>query len=159
MPPKFRVGDMFKDSKGVVLATANSFITSTNKLAMGRGAALGMKKHYPNCDRIFGERILKTCGHLGFYGTMIHSYTSIKGPILIGIFQTKTDFKFRSTIELIQLSCERLSYFLKLFPSFEFNLNYPGINFGKLNENQVEPILQKLPQTVTIWKNEGVNDE
>ena len=69
--PTFRSGEMFR-AGGFIIVTGNSFLTSEMKLVMGRGAALQLKRKEPGIDLVFGEKIHKTCGHLGFYGLIFH---------------------------------------------------------------------------------------
>ena len=55
-----RHGNMFTDGEpDVILVTCNSFVSTTGRVTMGRGAAKLMREVFPGCDKAFGTRIIK----------------------------------------------------------------------------------------------------
>ena len=141
--PIFKTGEMFH-ATGYLIVTTNSFLTSEVKLVMGRGAAWILKMKVPGIDWIFGKMIHETCGHLGRYGLLFHHR--------YGALQVKYRFDEKARVDLIQFSLEKLAEKAEEFPKSRFNINYPGIGNGGLNKKLVAPLLDGLPNNVTIWE-------
>ncbi len=141
--PQFKTGEMFK-SHGFIIVTANSFLTSDFRLVMGSGAAFDLKRKVPGIDRIFGRMIFDICGHLGIYGLL--SYKRY------GIFQVKVRFDEKARMDLIQHSLFKLSQAAKRNKEYRYNLNFPGIGYGRLERKEVIPLLDTLPENVVIWE-------
>jgi len=144
--PTFRSGEMFRAS-GFIIVTGNSFLTSEVKLVMGRGAALQLKRKEPGIDLVFGEKIHKTCGHLGFYGLIFHGR--------YGLAQVKCRFNERARVGLVRISMRMLGSAARRDRNTIFNVNFPGIGNGGLKKHQVESLLKDLPENVHIWEKEG----
>ena len=67
----------------------------------------------------------------------------------IGAFQTKTDWKLPSTLELIEYSTEML---IQIASNYErIDMPVPGCQNGGLQYKDVEPIIKRLPDNVHIW--------
>lgn len=141
--PIFRKGELFR-SNGCIIVTTNSFLTSERKLVMGRGAALQLKRKVPGIDRIFGQLVYEKCGHLGRYGLLFYEK--------YGIAQVKYRFNEKADIELISYSMEMLKETAKPNKHHCYNINFPGIGYGGLSKDEVMPVLEKLPQNITIWE-------
>ena len=71
---------------------------------------------------------------------------------MFGMFQTKYHYGDNSSIELIEFSTELLKEYSNRNPQEKIYLNYPGINHGRLKEEDVYPIIKELPDNVYIWK-------
>ena len=145
--PIFNTGEMFR-STGIIIVTTNSFLTSDEKLVMGRGAARQLKLKVPGIDRIFGKTIYETCGHLGRYGLIFNGK--------YGAAQVKCRFNEKACLELIKCSMTMLSVMAINNRTNIFNINYPGIGNGGLKEDHVKPILAILPDNVHVWKKKEV---
>jgi len=141
--PIFRKGELFS-SKGCIIVTTCSFLTSECKLVMGRGAALQLKKKIPGIDRQLGRIILEKYGHLGKYGLIIIGK--------YGIAQVKYRFDEKADPELIRYSMDMLKDMAGTEKDRRFNINFPGIGYGGLTKDHVLPLLKKLPRNVTIWE-------
>jgi hypothetical protein len=143
--PTFKKGEIF-ESDCYIIATTCSFLTSENKLVMRDGAAWKLKMKVPGIDHELGKMIFQTCGHLGRFGLLIYrSY---------GALQVKYRFDEKPSLELIQLSLEKLSDLAKKCPHLLFNIDYPGIEDGGLNKVDVLPLLNILPENVYVWEKE-----
>jgi hypothetical protein len=70
----------------------------------------------------------------------------------IGAFQTKTHYKYPSNTTLITNSCIKLFEYIALARLQRVDLNFPGIENGKLNREDVLPIISLLPDVVHIWE-------
>jgi hypothetical protein len=141
--PIYRKGELFR-SKGFLIVTANSFLTSECKLVMGRGAAWQLKRKVPGIDMIFGKLIYETCGHLGRYGLLFHKR--------YGIAQVKYQFNNKADLELIAYSMNMLKETAKQNTHHRYNINFPGIGYGGLSKDEVMPILERLPNNIIIWE-------
>lgn len=144
-----------------LLFTANSFIKNDKSLAMGRGIAKEVKDRFPDIDKKFGKLILENI-HLHEVKKVHRSEYDVKkkdfakfGLILldkIGAFQTKYHFRDRSDLDLISFSTSLLESFANENPDKVIGLTFPGINFGRLSEESVLPIIESLPQNVRVYK-------
>ena len=140
--PIFREGNLFKED-GCKFITANSYLTKDLRLVMGRGAAQELKTIFPGIDKIFGNIIHNTCGHLGLYGLIKHD--------LCGIFQVKYNFMDKADLELIKFSIYLLTVEAGNIGQI-IHLNYPGIGYGKLSKEVIRPLLDILPDNVHVWE-------
>jgi len=144
---QIRTGNMFdyKNNCDLLLVTGNSYIKKDSSLAMGRGAAGGLKNLYPGIEYEFGKNIT----HLVTYGLVIVEYKQK----LFGLFQTKVHFKDKSTTDLIEYSTEKLNDYLKdTRATYCAYLNLPGVGYGGLYYSDVLPIIRKLTGKVIVWR-------
>ena len=140
--PVFREGNLYHED-GIKFVTTNSYLTKDLRLVMGRGAAMELKTIFTGIDRIFGNMIHATCGHLGVYGIIKHD--------LYGAFQVKYHFMDKADPELIRYSAIMLKAEAGKADRI-IHLNYPGIGNGKLSKEEVRPLLNILPDNVHIWE-------
>lgn len=123
----------------VFMFTGNKFITKDGRLVMGRGAAKQVRDTYPGVDkRIKSDRPVTFC-RLG-----PNQY--------LGYFCVKDHFRESADLDLIGQSVTALVTHASRVPQATFHLNYPGIGAGRLSESAVEPILQRLPDNVWVYK-------
>ena len=130
------------------LITTNSFIKRDGRLVMGRGIALEATKRIPHVAKVFGDKVTSRCGHLGNYGLLIWKRRKEQS---IAIFQVKRFFSDSAELELITMSAKQLASLAEKYPDARFDLNFPGIGFGKLNREEVLPIIEQLPDNVHVW--------
>lgn len=157
--PIFRFGDMFEEGlegnpKKVkpyicIFATTNSYINVKGELVMGRGAALQMKTLFPFSPIYFANSIQETTDR---YSNYYRYGIIIEYKNRIGIFQVKYHFKSTARLDLISNSSFKLGHYAKKSPKYQFWLNFPGIGYGGLSENEVMPYLKDLPDNVVIWR-------
>ena len=141
---KFAVGNMWQEKADIYLVTTNSTLNSKHELVMGAGSAKEMKLLYPDSPRLFGKCVYGTKEE--YYGLIILDEYGI------GAFQTKTSWRNKSTVEIIQYSTNLLfSYCIDIQPRVLISLPFPGVGLGGLSKDVVRPIIEKLPDTVTIW--------
>lgn len=139
--------NLWNSKDDIILVTANSYINQRGELVMGRGAALELKTMHPELPKIFGEMIKNCCGHMGYYGYLAYNY--YKGKIY-GIFQVKYHFKDNAHLKLIEKSTSDLCKFANTTTS-KISMNFPGIGYGRLLKKDVLPIIERLPDNVTIY--------
>ena len=144
-----------------LLFTANSFIKNDKSLAMGRGIAKEVKDKFPGIDKEFGEIIMSTLYsndskrlHRSEYDTVKKDFSKFGLIVLgkIGAFQTKYHFKYKSELSLIEFSISMLDVYARDNPDKLIGLTFPGINYGKLSEEDVLPFLETLPDNVRVYK-------
>lgn len=129
----------------VYIVTTNSYIRRDGSLVMGRGAALEATKRIPGIDSEAGKLI----PHLGTYGFIIVR-TPLDYTAGFGLFQVKYKFDDPADLELIKYSADKLTSLATREKNCQFRMNYPGIGFGHLTREVVEPLLSELPDNVTI---------
>jgi hypothetical protein len=165
---KIMHGNMWKDSMAdLFLFTGNATLNSQLHLVMGRGAALEAKHRFPNCDRTFGSLLLlrakvdfsklkgttllqinKRIQAAGPYGVLLHP------DIALGVFQVKWHYLECALPELIAHSVKDLAALARQYQSRNktIAMNFPGIGYGRLDEDRVLPLLDRLPDCVEVWK-------
>lgn len=146
---KLKTGDMWKvyDEADMFLITTNSFIKQNGALVMGAGIAKQARDKFPGIDLALGSRIQ----HLGTYGLLLSENWPERK---LGAFQVKLHFKDSASLQLIEYSCKILTNFI-VYNGLEhdkIHLNFPGIGNGKLEIEDVFPIVEKLPDCVTLWQ-------
>lgn len=127
-----KFGDVFtfqtRDLKILRCVTTNGVVKSNNELIMGAGIALTAKQKFSGLPKILGN-LVKEHGN--------HVY--IIPEIQIASFPTKNHWRDNSDINLIEQSCKELvekskDWDLVVLPR-------PGCSLGKLEWDQVKPIL------------------
>ena len=149
--PKFSIGDMWDafDAADLFLITTNSTLTRQNKLVMGRGIARQAKERFSGLDLALGSQIQTACGNLGFYGLLI----SMRWPTAkLGGFQVKYHWQNAADLNLITKSTIALKWWARYHHDCQIHLNFPGIGNGGLEKTAVLPLLEQLPNNVTIWE-------
>jgi hypothetical protein len=124
----------------VYLFTANNVRTKAGKLVMGAGAAKAVRNAYPGIDLRIPVDALVT-------------YAEVKpgSGQWIGRFQVKHHWKDAAELELIKRSSQLLSSHAKQRPNVQFHLNAPGVGNGQLLWADVDPLLQILPDNVSVY--------
>ena len=131
------------EKTNLFLFTSNSTLTKDNKLVMGAGIAKEVKERFPMFPELLGNKI-KAIDKVGkWYGVLVSQNYEV------GAFQTKTDWKLPSPLELIEYSTERL---IEIAGNYErIDMPVPGCQNGGLQYKDVEPIIKRLPDNVHIW--------
>ena len=112
-------------------------------LVMGKGAALQAKMRYPWAPALCAEAILFKADSKGVYG-----FTTVTDDF--GIFQVKVHWRDMARLPIIRRSVVGLTNYADKYPNKTFRMNYPGIGAGGLTRDEVEPLLEALPDNVTI---------
>lgn len=149
--PNYMSGDIwsqYNKDGSIIFVTTCGVLTRTG-LVMGAGIALEARQREPMLPIHFKLAIHEKhgCIDLG----VAHYGLLFKPEWEIGAFQTKYHFKSDSSLELIKDSTKQLKELAEFYPDSQFHLNFPGIGFGRLNPNDIKPILSILPNNVTIW--------
>ena len=127
--------------------TTNSFIKADKTLTMGRGIAQTVRDTYPGFAAQAGALVLKRCGHLGEYNLL-----RVPRRLNIALFQVKFNFADNADVQLIGRSTAALRAVAERHPQQQYHLNFPGIGNGRLTPEQVLPLIQSLPDNVTVWE-------
>ena len=145
-------GDMLRtlSLEETYLVTTNSYIRRDGALVMGRGAAKQLATRFPirvfqKLPYEFGKRI----NHLGEYNIIV--LTDPDTGLRLGAFQVKYHFKDAADLALIERSVDELASIAHERSERKFNVNFPGIGNGKLDYDQVLPLLERLPDNVYVW--------
>lgn len=165
-----RTGDMWTDSHAdVILVTGNATVNAAGRLVMGRGAAAEAAVRFPGCAKVFGGELLKIrqqppSASLNFklspadlvemgsrpYGVLIHP---TQFDPMLGVFQVKNDWAKPAVPKLIYISVDQLSDLAETeWVGMRIALNFPGIGNGRLRREVVLPLIQGLPDNVSVWE-------
>jgi hypothetical protein len=137
--------DLWSSRDDYILVTANSYINRYGELVMGRGAALELATKHPELPLEFGDLIRLGVGHLGEYNLLFedtHTY---------GIFQVKYHFRDNADIKLIERSTVKLTTVAQILNNQTFSVNLPGVGWGHLEVKDVIPLIDRLPNNVTVY--------
>lgn len=126
--------------------TGNRTMRKDGALVMGRGAAKQIRDQYPGIDKEFGKAI-----RVASPGACLVAHYMGSQQILIW-FQVKQHWADEACPVLIQEAARQLREVALQYPNKTFHLNAPGIGNGRLSWNQVEPLLQCLPDNVLVYK-------
>ena len=139
------------DLPALYVVTTNSTIKTNGALIMGRGAALELKTRVLGIDLECGDVIrdfARDHRHKNYGFQVVREPTEDKAGI--GIFQVKHHYKDKATLGLIRNSVQALAQWALAHPEVNVRLNYPGIGHGRLKREDVEPLLEALPENVTV---------
>lgn len=145
-----RNGDMWSAyaDTDLFLITTNSYVYA-GKLVMGAGIAEQARSRFPQLPQVLAQAIAAKGKVNDVYGLLV----SPRWPAAkIGCFQTKIGLG-PSPLWLIEHSTALLRLWCSEHPTATVCLNFPGIGCGKLDEAQVRPIMEQLPDQVQLWKN------
>lgn len=131
--------------KTVHVVTVNSTIQSNGTLIMGTGAAIQARERYRGIALECGTLVGRSLCRFGFI--LVRKPGDNPG---FGIFQVKDWYSEPAKIELIAMSTKMLTQCAQDCPDVQFRLNYPGIGAGKLTRTQVYPVIETLPDNVTV---------
>lgn len=124
----------------VYLFTANPIRNKQGALVMGRGAALAVKTSYPEVPYQ-----IKANAPVSWY------CIDQSKRQWIGAFLVKSHWRKPAELPIIYRSVERLLSCAKQQSSYRFHVNAPGVGNGKLQWDDVEPLLASLPDNVIIY--------
>ena len=139
----------------VYLFTANSIVKPNGELVMGRGIAKAVKDSYPGIDKVFGKRIpfgsRFGLSKVYFQADIWDEKWGAYKIIPIYAFQTKTDYRHSSPLDLIEYSVSKLKEEAESYPDVTYHLPFPGCGNGGRTNEEVLPLLQCLPDNVLIY--------
>lgn len=149
---KRKQGDMWSsyDEADLFLVTTNSTLRSDGALVMGRGIALEATRRFPNLQARAGAAIARAGAVSGFYG-VLQPYPAHRAEHKLGLFQVKYHWRDKAGLDLIERSAEMLCQLVEETGLQNVHLNFPGIGNGHLPLHQVLPIVEQLPDAVTVW--------
>lgn len=136
--------NLWNSRDDIILVTTNAFVKRNGELVMGRGAARELKERVPEISKVFGSWINNHCADTKKYGIMFYkSY---------GAFQVKYNWWESANLSLINYSTNMLIEILNLSTIMKtVSMNFPGVGNGKLAYEDVYPIVNKLPDTVSLY--------
>lgn len=135
-------GDLWSEigQASLLLVTTNSTVRQDGALVMGRGAAAEAKKRYPELPFELGRQLLDKGLQNDEYNLLIADSPLMVRPYL-GAFQVKYHWRDEASLLLIRHSAVALAEYARVRPQLRIVMNYPGIGNGRLNRDEVEPIL------------------
>ena len=138
--------DIWKDKEVLdyIGITTNSVINYKGHLVMGAGIAKEAKKRYPYSPEYFGEKITSKDCEGKFYG--IIKYLDIFA------FQTKLHWRDKAPLAVVEASVNMLNIIARNNTSKIFGLPFPAVNNGGRSQDEILPLLEKLPDNVWVYK-------
>ena len=157
-------GNLWNSNDNLILVSTNSTLKKNGELVMGRGAAKEARDLKVGLPRMFGYQIQEQCGSGGRYGIILaRRFTSspdnnmeiaeINGKYY-GAFQVKYHWKDKADLELIYFSTQVLDKLMRVHFNLKCSMNFPGIGNGQLTYDEVYPIIEQLPDNVTVYMKE-----
>ena len=134
-------GDMFASvvpGGDVWIGTpVSASLRKNGALVMGAGHALQVKQRWPGVDRAFGVQIsmIPTDGTAGITPSRFGVLPNPSRNLLA--FQTKLEWRWPSSLELIGFSARKLDTLMERNPSMVVHLAMPGTGLGGLREDEV----------------------
>ena len=144
-------GDMWEmfGHTDLIVVTTNAYITSTGRLAMGRGAALEARTRCPGIDKMFANFIQEQCTSKWLYGLIVVQY----GRQSVGAFQVKRHYAHNADPDIIGYSASMLRDWVRQTRCGRVDMNFPGIGYGKLDRASVLELIEPvLPDQVHVWE-------
>ncbi len=132
--------------------TINGTFKANGELVMGAGIAKEAKERMPGIERIISTQFRTYCMREPY--SLPAVLASSKSQML-GLFQVKHHFAEPASLELIKRSAVQLFRYIASYPKMTVCLNFPGIGNGKLNKDEVFPIVNLLPNNVEVWEYEN----
>lgn len=142
-------GDMWTayPTADLFCVTSNATLKQNGELVMGAGIAGEVRRCFPGLPRLIGKKLISVYGE----SRVLPDY----GFYLLGkmaLFQTKRLWHKKAELGLIELSTRGLLAYCQEHPLAQVHLNFPGIGRGGLPRNRVLPIIEVLPDSVTVWE-------
>lgn len=138
-----------EDTLDFVCITTNSILNKNGELVIGAGVAKAAKELHSDLPKLFGEGIKAKAAVGGFYGLIL-----VKDKFIA--FQTKIHWKDKSPIDVVKRSINMLERTALKYKDKTFGLPFPAITNGGLTVNTVLPMLQNLPDNVTVYHLENI---
>lgn len=135
---KVVIGDLWTvkaDYRGI---PTNGMLTKVGYAIMGRGVAYQAKKQYPDIERRLGTAIQTVGNHLYLLEPELFS------------FPVKHNWWDRADLDLIRRSACELTKLAAEHPDKTFTIPLPGTDNGHLQPGEVWPLLEDLPDNVTV---------
>ena len=131
-------GDLWRIPADARCITTNGVVKSNGSrpstLVMGAGVAAQAATKYPTLPQIWGAKVLAS-------GNAVY-HAAFETNNLVS-FPTKHDYREKSSLPLIQLSCEQLMSLIDQMGWRDVVLPRPGCGLGGLHwESQVKPAIE-----------------
>ena len=134
--------DYLKYPDSVVCITTNGFIKKNGEAVMGRGVAAQAKDRFPELPVKLGKKIKR-------YGNRVQvildrggmAKKSVSSFPKIVAFPVKYNWWERADLDLIRISAKQLRKMAREWDGLHFYLPRPGCHNGRLNWEDVRPVL------------------
>ncbi len=130
-------GNIWEFPADVLLIHTNGFVKNNGCAVMGAGIAKQAKDKYPGLDKHLGAKLTE-------FGSKIHRLLR-NGDCEIWSFPTKDFWYNPSSLEIIRASAHNLASIIhqEQMENYIFAMTRPGCGNGKLNWEDVKPILEE----------------
>ena len=133
----------------VYLATINCVVKNNGELVMGAGNALAYAEAYPSSKKILGDML----GGVVVNGKPIkHLFLHKRDKGYVGGLVTKAHYRDPSTLTIVENAVWELRMAAEVNSHLTYHLPYPAIGLGGLSVEEVQPLINELPDNVIVYK-------
>lgn len=145
-------GNLWTHPSDFVIITTNGFVKVNGECVMGRGCANEANKMFPGLALFLGKAI-KEGGNIVRDLGRWQGLPTTPGEVRLIAFPVKHNWWEKADIMLINSSVGRLLDLIDIHdPAHRARwvMPRPGCGNGKLDWEEVEPLLRRLPDNVTV---------
>lgn len=128
-------GDLFEQECDAICITTNGHVKKDGTCVMGRGCAKEALERWPNIGKVLGAKITarkNQCYLLGYVG-----------KFAVASFPVKHHWRQNADLDLIEQSCKQIKQLADKHNWKVIVIPRPGCGNGKLDWEQVKPILKQ----------------
>lgn len=134
----------------MIVVTANASIDREGCLVMHQGDELEAARRIPGIERLCASVIQARSKH-DVYGFLpIKPSRPVEKIIGFGIFQVKKNWNDCADPQIIDYSMECLRRYVTANRGLKIRMNYPGVGEGGLAAHEIAPLIEPLPENVTV---------
>ncbi len=160
--PRYVKGDIWDAYQDADLFcfTTNAVINGRKELVMSAGMALQVAMRYKGIARAIGSTLIQRYSPVNSICPDYHLLVSERWPdAKLACFQSKRAWWSSSDLRLVEASAEALADWATQRPEARIVLNFPAVGRGGFPQANVMPVLECLPDNVTIWRrSDGADD-
>lgn len=135
---------------GMIVVTSHATLQEDGRLYMEYGLGYEAMKRIPGIEIQCGAEIQAKAVD-GVYGFLpIRPSRPEQRKVGFGIFQTQIDYDGQADPELIRYSMDCLRDYASENSKLKIRMNFPGVQDGGLDADDVAPLLVPLPPTITV---------
>lgn len=159
---KLGKGDMWDvyDSVDLFCVTTNAVVNGGGKLVMASGMSLQVAMRFPKVPGAIGATLKKKYGIKSGTCPDFHLLVSENWPsVKLACFQSKRVWWGATDFHLLEASVDALRDWAAKHPEAQIALNFPAVGRGGFLQANVMPVLECLPDNVTIWRRSNGEDD
>jgi len=143
-------GNMWKmwGKTDLFVITGNASLRQDGCPVMGRGIAKEFRDRFPNVLGDIGYLIEGRIYINPYYGLLTYKTDNQK----FGLFQVKRWWHEKASLSIVERSTYELLALAEANKNWRIDVNYPAIGYGGRTIEEIEPIINVLPDNVHVWQ-------